>query len=134
MHHLVVRDGKTMVLGTESHLLPSLHYSYMILATKEMSKEKEDKQAAAVCFEKIQLEEEKFRLGHTKVTNLPLTDCLADSCRNVLQKSASFLQNSHAQLKCCLHPFREQFYRIRNTHMCILKCVHMCIMFRNLTY
>ena len=51
--------------------------SYMILATKAMSKEKEDKDVAAVCFEKIGLEQEKFRLGHTKVTDLPsFAECL----------------------------------------------------------
>ncbi|KAF0296961.1 Myosin heavy chain, muscle [Amphibalanus amphitrite] len=37
-------------------------HRYKILATKEMSKEKEDKQAAAVCFEKIQLEEENYKI------------------------------------------------------------------------
>ncbi|XP_037083824.1 myosin heavy chain, muscle-like isoform X9 [Pollicipes pollicipes] len=42
-------------------------HRYKILAAKEMEKEKEDKQSAAACFEKIQLEQEKFRLGHTKV-------------------------------------------------------------------
>ena len=39
----------------------------MILAPKKMSKAKEEKEAAEICMEVIELEQEKFRLGHTKV-------------------------------------------------------------------
>ena len=39
----------------------------MILAPKKMSKAKEEKEACEICMEAIELEQEKFRLGHTKV-------------------------------------------------------------------
>ena len=39
----------------------------MILAPKKMSKAKEDKEAAEICMEVIELDTEKFRMGHTKV-------------------------------------------------------------------
>jgi myosin heavy subunit len=38
----------------------------MIIAAKEMS-QVSDKEAAAICLERVGLEEEQFRLGHTKV-------------------------------------------------------------------
>ena len=39
---------------------------YAIIAAKDMS-EANDKAAAAICFAKVGLEEEQYRLGHTKV-------------------------------------------------------------------
>ena len=40
--------------------------SHAIIAAKDMS-EANDKAAAAICFAKVGLEEEQYRLGHTKV-------------------------------------------------------------------
>ena len=40
--------------------------SYKILAPKEMEAAKEPKDAAAACLEKIELDADKYRIGHTK--------------------------------------------------------------------
>ena len=45
--------------------------SYMILAPALMKKAKEDNDAAKVCLEAIELDPEKFRMGHTKVASTP---------------------------------------------------------------
>ena len=50
--------------------MPDHFDSYKILAAQEMAKEKEDVQAAAAVFEKIGLDKELFRLGHTKAMPL----------------------------------------------------------------
>ena len=104
----------------------------MILATKEMQKEKEDKDVAAVCFEKIELEQEKFRLGHTKVTNLfRLTECLADSARSIPHTSQSLFQSWHAQLQSRCRPFRERSCLMNNL-MFISNFVYMYSFVSNL--
>ena len=45
--------------------------SYMILAPALMKKAKEDNDATKVCLEAIELDPEKFRMGHTKVASTP---------------------------------------------------------------
>ena len=39
----------------------------MVLAPKQMKKAKEEKESCEACMETIQLDKDKFRLGHTKV-------------------------------------------------------------------
>ena len=46
---------------------PEFKARYNILAAKAVAKAKNDKGAAAAVFDAIKLEQEKFRLGHTKV-------------------------------------------------------------------
>lgn len=43
----------------------------MILASKPMTEAGDPKAAAKVCLEVIELDKEKYRLGHTKVTSSP---------------------------------------------------------------
>lgn len=43
-------------------------YSYQILAPQEMFHEKDPKKAAAGCFNKIGLDPELYRIGHTKAS------------------------------------------------------------------
>jgi myosin heavy chain 6/7 len=42
-------------------------FRYSILASKPMSEQKDDKKIATACFEHIGLENDKWRVGHTKV-------------------------------------------------------------------
>ncbi|KAG0710437.1 Myosin heavy chain, muscle [Chionoecetes opilio] len=46
---------------------PDFKHRYKILASKIMSEIKEDKKSAKACFDKVELKEESYRLGHTKV-------------------------------------------------------------------
>ncbi len=46
---------------------PEFKARYNILAAKAVAKAKNDKGAATAVFDAIKLEQEKFRLGHTKV-------------------------------------------------------------------
>lgn len=39
---------------------------YLVICPAKMLAEKEDKQMAQVCMDDIQLESDKYRLGHTK--------------------------------------------------------------------
>ncbi|MCP3666292.1 MAG: hypothetical protein GY696_27960, partial [Gammaproteobacteria bacterium] len=48
-------------------LYPEFKARYNILSAKAVAKAKSDKSAANAVFDKIQLDKEKFRLGHTKV-------------------------------------------------------------------
>lgn len=45
-----------------------MSYSYQILAPQEMFHEKDPKKAAAACFNKIGLDPELYRIGHTKAS------------------------------------------------------------------
>ena len=47
-------------------------WSYMILAPATMAKEADPKNAAAKCLKEIELDPESYRIGHTKVWNIPL--------------------------------------------------------------
>jgi myosin heavy chain 6/7 len=43
-------------------------FSYIILAAEEMkANEKDDKKMATACFTKIELDPDRYRVGHTKV-------------------------------------------------------------------
>jgi myosin heavy chain 6/7 len=46
---------------------PDFTHRYQVLASKEMSEEKEDKKVATACFNTIGLSPDKYRVGHTKV-------------------------------------------------------------------
>ncbi|XP_021952513.2 myosin heavy chain, muscle isoform X2 [Folsomia candida] len=48
-------------------LYPDFKYRYLVICPAKMLAEKEDKQMAQVCMDDIQLESDKYRLGHTKV-------------------------------------------------------------------
>jgi hypothetical protein len=44
--------------------------SYLILAPAKIKAESEEKKAAQACFEEIQLDPDRYRLGHTKARYL----------------------------------------------------------------
>ena len=46
-------------------------YSYQILAPVEMFHEKDQKKAAESCFNKIGLDPDLYRIGHTKASEIP---------------------------------------------------------------
>lgn len=48
----------------------SIAISYMILAPNEMKSEPDDRKAAKLCLEKIALDPEWYRIGHTKARNI----------------------------------------------------------------
>lgn len=45
--------------------------SYQILAPTEMYNEKDNKIAAKLCFDKVGLDPDFYRIGHTKARNTP---------------------------------------------------------------
>lgn len=47
------------------------YYSYQILAPTEMYNEKDPKKSAKLCFDKIGLDPELYRIGHTKASKKP---------------------------------------------------------------
>lgn len=46
-------------------------FSYLILAPVEMTHEKDPKKSAQLCFDKIGLDVESYRIGHTKASEIP---------------------------------------------------------------
>ncbi|KAF2344159.1 Myosin head motor domain [Trinorchestia longiramus] len=48
-------------------LYPDFKHRYKILASKAMEEQTEERKAAGVCLEAIQLPTENYRLGNTKV-------------------------------------------------------------------
>ncbi|KZS10824.1 Myosin heavy chain [Daphnia magna] len=49
---------------------PDFKHRYMILAPNEMKSEPDDRKAAKLCLEKVALDPEWYRIGHTKARNI----------------------------------------------------------------
>jgi hypothetical protein len=56
------------------YIQPHTTYSYQILAPTEMYNEKDQKKSAQMCFDKIGLDPELYRIGHTKASKRTLPE------------------------------------------------------------
>nr|UEK51607.1 MHC muscle-like protein 2 [Parasacculina yatsui] len=91
-------------------------HRYLILAVKEMSAAKEDKDASAACLKKIELDAEKYRLGLNKVFFRAgvlgdLEELRDDTLNKIFAHMQAFVRGYHA---------RKQFKKLKEQRALLL--------------
>lgn len=77
---------------------------YLVLASSAMEGAPTDKDAASICFQSIELEEDKYRLGHTKLFFRTGVIALLEELREskIQQMMCSIqVRKFQRQLSCC---------------------------------